>query len=152
MIPVSFAARVLTSKLRDKRKCAGSSQQSPACARFALCAAVSPLRSALANVRIEHFPGRHMLITDAQVHLWEPNRPDRPWPGTPIRPPHRLNGFSAEETLVEMDLAGVDRAVVVPPNWVGDNNQTALEAAARYPTLLPSLAVSIPKPQMRKRD
>ena len=74
-----------------------------------------------------------MLITDAQVHLWEPNRPDRPWPGVPQRPPHRPNGFSAGEMLAEMDAAGVARAVVVPPNWVGDNNQTALEAAAKYP-------------------
>jgi predicted TIM-barrel fold metal-dependent hydrolase len=74
-----------------------------------------------------------MLITDAQVHLWEPNRPDRPWPGVPQRPPHRPNGFSAGEMLAEMDAAGVGRAVVVPPNWVGDNNQTALEAAAKNP-------------------
>lgn len=77
---------------------------------------------------------KDMLITDAQVHIWEPDRPDRPWPGVPQRPPHRPNGFSAEAMLAEMHAAGVDRAVVVPPNWVGDNNQTALEAAAKYPT------------------
>lgn len=57
-----------------------------------------------------------MLITDAQVHIWEVDRPDRPWPGVPQRPPHRANGFSAKEMLAEMDAAGVDRAVVVPPN------------------------------------
>ncbi|HZP32136.1 MAG TPA: amidohydrolase family protein [Candidatus Acidoferrales bacterium] len=74
-----------------------------------------------------------MLITDAQVHLWEIDRPDRPWPGKPQRPPHRLNGFSAEQMLAEMEAARVDRAVVVPPTWVGENNATALEAAARYP-------------------
>jgi predicted TIM-barrel fold metal-dependent hydrolase len=74
-----------------------------------------------------------MLITDAQVHLWETDRPDRPWPAKPQRPPHRPNGFSAEQMLAEMDQAGVDRAVVVPPTWVGENNATALEAAARYP-------------------
>ena len=74
-----------------------------------------------------------MLITDAQVHLWEPDRPDRPWPGKPQRPPHKPNGFSAEEMLAEMDANGVDRALVVPPTWVGENNSTALEAAARYP-------------------
>jgi predicted TIM-barrel fold metal-dependent hydrolase len=79
------------------------------------------------------FLAANMLITDAQVHLWEPDRPGRPWPGVPQRPPHRPNGFSAEEMLAEMDAAGVDRAVVVPPTWVGDNNQTALEAAAKYP-------------------
>jgi L-fuconolactonase len=56
---------------------------------------------------------------DAQVHLREPDRQGRPWPGVPQRPPHRPNGFSAEEMLAEMDAVGVDRAVVVPPTWVG---------------------------------
>ena len=36
--------------------------------------------------------------------------------------------------LAEMDTAGVDRAVVIPPHWVGDRNETALEAAAKCPT------------------
>jgi predicted TIM-barrel fold metal-dependent hydrolase len=74
-----------------------------------------------------------MLITDAQVHLWEPDRPERPWPAKPQRPPHRPNGFSAEEMLTEMDALGVDRAIAVPPTWVGDSNATVLEAAAKYP-------------------
>ena len=72
-----------------------------------------------------------MLVTDAQIHVWEVERPDRPWP------PHRNvpqlpNGFSAEEGIAAMDAAGVDRAVIVPPTWVGENNLTALEVAARY--------------------
>jgi predicted TIM-barrel fold metal-dependent hydrolase len=74
-----------------------------------------------------------MLITDAQVHLWEVSRPDRPWPKQQQRPPHKANGFSAEEMLMEMDAAGVDRAVIVPPTWIGENNATALEYAAKYP-------------------
>jgi predicted TIM-barrel fold metal-dependent hydrolase len=74
-----------------------------------------------------------MLVSDAQVHLWEVHRPDRPWPQEQQRPPHRPNGFSPEEMLAEMNAAGVDRAVIVPPTWVGENNATALEAAARYP-------------------
>lgn len=73
-----------------------------------------------------------MLITDAQVHLWEPERPGRPWRKL-SRPPHRPNGFSAEEMLKEMDAAGVDRAVIVPPTWAGDSNDWALAMAARYP-------------------
>ena len=32
-----------------------------------------------------------------------------------------------------MKSAGVDRAVIVPPTWIGENNASALEAAARYP-------------------
>jgi L-fuconolactonase len=47
-----------------------------------------------------------MLISDAQVHLWEADRPDRPWPKGQQRPPHRPDGFSAEEMLAEMDAGG----------------------------------------------
>jgi L-fuconolactonase len=74
-----------------------------------------------------------MLVTDVQVHLWEPERPDRPWPKPQQRPPHRPNGFSGEEMLKEMDAAGVDRAIIVPPTWAGDSNAWALDVAARYP-------------------
>lgn len=73
-----------------------------------------------------------MLVTDAQVHLWELERPDKPWRKLK-RPPHRAGGFSAEEMLNEMDAAGVDRAVIVPPTWAGENNEWALAMAARYP-------------------
>jgi len=73
-----------------------------------------------------------MLTTDAQVHIWEVDRPGRPWP--PSRnDPHRSDGWSAEQMLAEMDAAGVDRAVIVPPTWVGEGNETALEVAARFP-------------------
>lgn len=61
------------------------------------------------------------------------DRPDRPWPKGPQRPPHRANGFGPDEMLQEMKSAGVDRAVIVPPTWIGENNTSALEAAARYP-------------------
>jgi len=32
-----------------------------------------------------------------------------------------------------MDEAGVDRAVIIPPDWPGYRNDYALEAAKRYP-------------------
>lgn len=73
-----------------------------------------------------------MLVTDAQVHLWEPERPDKPWRKLE-RPPHRAGGFSAEEMLAEMDAACIDRAVIVPPTWAGESNDWALAMAARYP-------------------
>jgi predicted TIM-barrel fold metal-dependent hydrolase len=73
------------------------------------------------------------MITDAQIHLWEVDRPDRPWPTTPRNEPQLPNGFSAEQALAEMDAAGVDRAVIIPPTWIGENNATGLEAAAAYP-------------------
>jgi L-fuconolactonase len=79
-------------------------------------------------------------ITDAQVHVFELSRPDRPWlgkggissPGTALRP----NGFSGDDLIEEMDAVGVSRAVPVPPSVVGFNNATCLEAAAKYPQRL----------------
>ncbi|HET9319519.1 MAG TPA: amidohydrolase family protein, partial [Bryobacteraceae bacterium] len=60
-------------------------------------------------------------------------RPDRPWP--PARnEPHTPAGWSAEQMFAEMDAARVDRAVIVPPTWVGENNLTAIEAATAHPT------------------
>jgi L-fuconolactonase len=84
------------------------------------------------------------LVIDSQVHLWEAHRPDRPWPAEQVgKPsfvtmpgarPHRPEPLGAEELLGMMDKAGVDRAVIVPPSPVGDSNDTALEAAIKYPS------------------
>jgi len=38
-----------------------------------------------------------MLVTDAQIHLWEVDRPDRPWPKDGRTTPHRPNGFRARQ-------------------------------------------------------
>src|SRR5262249_52519630 len=37
------------------------------------------------------------------------------------------------EMLGAMEAVGVDRAVIVPPAWAGENNAPALAAASRYP-------------------
>ncbi len=74
-----------------------------------------------------------MGITDAQVHLWEADRPDRPWPKDVPTRPHRPVPLEAGEMLAAMDEPGVDRAVIVPPSWAGENNATALEAAEKHP-------------------
>ena len=83
------------------------------------------------------------MIVDAQVHLWEAHRPDRPWPSeqvgkpsfiaVPGARPHRPEPLGADELLGMMDQTGIDRAIIVPPSPVGDSNDTALEAAARFP-------------------
>lgn len=70
-------------------------------------------------------------IVDAQIHLWGPNSPELPW--LPTVPPQMPEPFTIEKALVQMDAAGVDRAIVVPPSWVGDRNDYAMEAARRYP-------------------
>ena len=84
-----------------------------------------------------------MIITDSQVHIWEAHRPDRPWPAEEIAKkvfvaaegarPHREEPVSADEMLSVMNSAQVSRAIIVPPSPVGDNNLSALEAAAKYP-------------------
>ncbi|MDA0301816.1 MAG: amidohydrolase family protein [Chloroflexi bacterium] len=76
------------------------------------------------------------MITDAQVHIYPPDAPAHPWPKQPGRgaaPWTHPDGFSALEMLGAMEAVGVDRAVIVPPVWAGEDNTTALEAAARHP-------------------
>src|SRR6266481_1404116 len=71
-----------------------------------------------------------MMICDAQVHIWAANTPKRPWPAR--HPPHR-EPLGKEELLAEMDKAGVDRVVIVPPSWEGDRNDLAIDAAKSHP-------------------
>ena len=73
-----------------------------------------------------------MLIADAQVHIWGPNTPERPWRAGPVNP-HREVPLGADELLREMDAAGVTRAVLVPPSWDADRNDLVLEAARQHP-------------------
>jgi L-fuconolactonase len=74
-----------------------------------------------------------MLITDAQCHIWEVDRPGRPWPQPWRNQPQLTDGFSAEQMLAAMDTTGVDRAIIVPPTWAGDGNETAHDTVAKYP-------------------
>lgn len=73
-----------------------------------------------------------MNIVDAQVHIWGADTPERPWPGQGHEP-HRPVPFSMQDLLREMDAAGVNRCVIVPPMWEGDRNDLALEAARLHP-------------------
>jgi predicted TIM-barrel fold metal-dependent hydrolase len=76
------------------------------------------------------------MITDSQIHVWEADRPDRPWP-IPSRVTSKEplgDGFFADQAIAAMDAVGVDRAVLVPPTYIGDNNLTVTEAAEAYPT------------------
>src|SRR5712692_6320630 len=72
-----------------------------------------------------------MLIVDAQVHIWAANTPERPWPAR--HAPHQPVPFSKDDLLREMTVAGVQRAVLVPPSWEGERNDLALEAARLHP-------------------
>jgi len=72
-----------------------------------------------------------MQVVDAQIHIWAANTPERPWPARAH--PHRDPPLEKDELLAEMDRAGVDRVIIVPPSWEGDRNDVALAAAAAHP-------------------
>jgi len=72
-----------------------------------------------------------MLIVDAQVHIWGADTAARPWPKR--GPAQRPVPLGADELLREMDSAGVDRVVIVPPSWEGDRNDLGLAAAQAHP-------------------
>ena len=72
-----------------------------------------------------------MLIVDSQVHIWRAPTPERPWP--PGLKPQRAEPLGIDELLREMDSAGVDRAILVPPRIEGGRNDLSLEAARLHP-------------------
>jgi predicted TIM-barrel fold metal-dependent hydrolase len=71
-------------------------------------------------------------IVDSQVHIWGANTPERPWPAGRHQA-QRDVPLGAAELLREMDTAGVDRVVLVPPSWEGERNDLALAAAHAHP-------------------
>ena len=69
-----------------------------------------------------------MKVIDAQVHIWTQTV-------MPTTGKHRkVEKFTAEELLDEMDEAGVDAALIHPPlGWDPNSNAAAIEAARKYP-------------------
>lgn len=69
-----------------------------------------------------------MQIVDSQIHLWE---------GVRLTPPHRqMDSFTVEDALAGMTEAGVDGAVIHPPESLADRidvNGIAIDAVRRYP-------------------
>ncbi|MFC5747242.1 amidohydrolase family protein [Actinomadura rugatobispora] len=90
------------------------------------------------------------LVIDAQVHIWGPSTPERPWPPGHGEP-QRAEPLSGDELLSDMDRCGVHRAVLVPPSWQGDGNDFALEAARAHPDRFAVMgrfdALSAPRPE-----
>ncbi|MFD5811284.1 amidohydrolase family protein [Rhodococcus aetherivorans] len=73
-----------------------------------------------------------MIVTDAQVHVWPAETPDRPWPDERRQYAHRPH-YTIDELRADMAVAGVDRAILVPPLSEGDRNDYCLQAAADHP-------------------
>lgn len=78
-----------------------------------------------------------MLIADSQVHIWKEETPDRPWVAGArermVLNGHRLEPFTYQEAIAQMDEAGVDRVVIVPPSWEGDRIDYGAEASEKHP-------------------
>jgi L-fuconolactonase len=91
-----------------------------------------------------------MTIIDAQVHIWAANTPERPWPAHGSYA-HRAEPFGQEALLREMDAAGVDRVVIVPPSWEGERNDLALAAARLHPERFAIMGrLAIERPESRQ--
>ena len=73
-----------------------------------------------------------MMIVDSQVHIWGADTPERPWPKRAEA--QRPIPLDHTDLLREMDEAGVDRVVIVPPSWEGDRNDLAIAAHLAHPT------------------
>jgi L-fuconolactonase len=74
-----------------------------------------------------------MRRIDAQIHVWEADRPDRPWPPDRKDWVHGPATVTAESIVAEMDAAGVAGALLIPPSFEGDYNDLVIAAATRYP-------------------
>jgi len=93
-----------------------------------------------------------MTVIDAQVHIWGAEPPERPWPPGEAALAHRPTPLGKNELLREMDAAGVDRAIIVPPLWEGDRNDLALEAALLHPDRFAVMGrLAIERPESRSR-
>ena len=73
-----------------------------------------------------------MYIVDSQIHIWAASTPERPWLQGPHKPQKPVP-FSKDDALREMNGAGVQGAILVPPWWAGERNDVALEAVQAHP-------------------
>jgi predicted TIM-barrel fold metal-dependent hydrolase len=91
-----------------------------------------------------------MIIIDSQVHIWAPETPEKPYAKGNASAPHRAVPLGHEELLREMDGAGVERCILVPPTWEDDRNDTSLEAARLYPARFAVMGkIKIDQPESR---
>lgn len=82
----------------------------------------------------EYAEGHGMLIVDSQVHIWAGGRLVTPESAHHVQNP----AYTKDDIVKEMDRAGVDRVIIVPPGWVsvpsgGTANDHALLAARERP-------------------
>jgi predicted TIM-barrel fold metal-dependent hydrolase len=73
-----------------------------------------------------------MMIADSQIHIWGAHSAARPWPDPKARA-QKPYPFTEDVILREMNGAGVDRVVLVPPLWDGAKNDLAIAAVQHHP-------------------
>lgn len=73
-----------------------------------------------------------MEIVDSQIHIWPPESRERPWVKGAQSYAHG-GAMPVDQVVSEMDEAGVDRAVLVPPSWEGERNDACIAAAREFP-------------------
>jgi predicted TIM-barrel fold metal-dependent hydrolase len=82
-----------------------------------------------------------MPIIDAQIHIWRTGI---------ATPPHLAVPYLADEAIRDMDEAGIDGAILHPPNWDPNSNEMAIEAVQAYPTRFAILGnFPLDKPESR---
>src|SRR6266436_5063700 len=83
-----------------------------------------------------------MQITDAQVHIF------RTVPANDTV--HKA--FSYRQLIPLMDEARVERAVIVPPSWCIEGNDSAIEATSAHPTRFAIMGVlQLDRPENKGR-
>jgi predicted TIM-barrel fold metal-dependent hydrolase len=93
-----------------------------------------------------------MRLIDAQIHIWEASRSDRPWPANRQGYVHGPATVTADEIVARMDKAGVGGAILIPPSFEGDRNDLVLDAVNRYPDRFRALSrLTLDAPDARQQ-
>lgn len=71
------------------------------------------------------------MVIDLQVHFWEEHSSTRPH--LDIAVPNLPNPFGPSEMKPIMEQDGVEHVVIVPPGFMGNNNDYALECSLSFP-------------------
>ena len=67
-----------------------------------------------------------MQIVDSQVHTWDSVLNDS-------FKPHRSSPFGISDLLKDMNNAGVDGVVLVPPSWSAEGTPETIASLEHYP-------------------
>jgi predicted TIM-barrel fold metal-dependent hydrolase len=90
-----------------------------------------------------------VAVIDAQVHVWDHDRADRPWDPAGVLPMH-AQPFTAEHLITAMDAVGIDAALLVSSKLYGFSNSYVIESVQRFPDRFAAVGrvdLTLPQPQ-----